>query len=259
MARRDDPNIETLNWICDFLNTDLCNLSNRELSSLKFRIEKYFINQWVDMPFLSHALDNQDHNMLRRDGLRYIEGSKVDWPKDYPWFDTIEKIQSILKNELKKPSSRAPMKTKDGDLYILKNTSSRLPLSIEWGPYGASVCGRVFKKDWQRKIGNPSFLVNHTRLVFHLCLLFSPDSRMKICKEEHCGKFFLGSSSREKNYCSPKCASKAGAREYRERDPKGYREKQRILMRNKIIEKKALELGIPKDQVKLRKRTPKQD
>jgi hypothetical protein len=74
-------------------------------------------------------------------------------------------------------------------------------------------------------------------------------------KDEDCGKYFLHLSKKARYYCTPKCTSRDLSKKRREADPEAYRKKQREIMRKKYREKKAKELGMSPDKLKIQTRT----
>lgn len=79
--------------------------------------------------------------------------------------------------------------------------------------------------------------VELAKLTFYISANGLPQYAIAPCKE--CGKYFLHLSKKVKYFCSPRCASRNLSRKRRERDPEGYRAKQREIMRRKYREQKS--------------------
>lgn len=81
-------------------------------------------------------------------------------------------------------------------------------------------------------------------------------SRIKICENGDCGKYFLQPTEKGKRYCSPRCTYRASTRGYREKNPEKSRRSARRANR-KRYEKKVRERS--GRNVKIQKRARKED
>jgi hypothetical protein len=95
--------------------------------------------------------------------------------------------------------------------------------------------------------------VELAKRTFYISANALPQNAIAPCKE--CGKYFLHLSKKVKYFCSPRCASRNLSRERREKDPEGYRAKQREIMRRKYREQKAKELGRPAEKIAFQRKS----
>ena len=144
----------------------------------------------------------------------------------------MKSIQSGLKDFLEKE--------------VLAKRGGPAPLSLDVGKVRfllAESQGFWFTRyvpDLKSSLPPASRFLHMARMRFAHYLDRVSSSAIKNCQE--CGKYFLHLSLKPKYYCSPKCASRAVSRRRRQRDPEGYRAKQREIMKRKYSEERAKRL-----------------
>lgn len=89
-------------------------------------------------------------------------------------------------------------------------------------------------------------LIDQAKILFIALARELPLGSIKVCQE--CKRYFLHLSERRKDYCSQPCAVRAITRRRREKDPDGYRKKQRELMRSRYYDRKLKMAGVSKDK-----------
>ncbi len=96
----------------------------------------------------------------------------------------------------------------------------------------------------------------HSFLYHRMIQLLSnfPLSRIKICENGDCGKYFFQPTMKEKRYCSPRCTYQAATRKYREKNSKKSRRSARKANRKQYDKKVRERLG---PNVKIQKRARK--
>jgi hypothetical protein len=236
--RKDNPQIEAVKWFLDLVSLDIETLSERELSKLVIDAEHYFQRPGIPLFPLeeSDCTKSLDETLLEVRATGYTNF----WPDDFPWTESLMRIQERIKASLKKI-----IRTPDHMLYEdIKGVDLKL---ISFG--GELRIGPVIDP---KRMANPSKIAGVVNTVFMFALEGLPTDAIRKCQE--CDRFFLHISKKPKYYCSPSCTSRGSSRKRREKDPEEYRKKQREIMRRKYRERKARELGVSPEKVKIKKR-----
>jgi len=94
---------------------------------------------------------------------------------------------------------------------------------------------------------------DYVRFKLNLLLNELPRSALNRClspiRKKLCGKYFINVSRRKKRFCSPQCLWRFNTVKRRTADPEGYKEYQKILMRDRRLE----EVGQRRRRTKKRK------
>jgi len=94
---------------------------------------------------------------------------------------------------------------------------------------------------------------DYVRFKLNLLLDGLPRSALNRClspiRKKLCGKYFINVSRRKKRFCSPQCLWRFNTVKRRKADPEGYKEYQKILMRDRRLE----EVGQRRQKTRKRK------
>ena len=170
------------------------------------------------------------------------------YPDNYPWRETLKEIQVSLKRIVEELSKNQPENQgeiwKVGEVSLVFNRGPK-GMFIRFNPLSSFLGLYQVPKleEW----------VELAKLTFYISAHGLRQYAIVLCKE--CGKYFLHLSKKVKYFCSPRCASRNLSRERREKDPEGYRAKQREIMRRKYREQKAKELGRPVGKIAFQKKS----
>jgi len=215
-----DPNETTLNWIFEFLEYDLEKLNEWAFDKLKHEAEYYFIGQWLYFPFEFNWFSREDQDMYRRRGVERSRTNYV-WSGTFPWKDSLQEVQGQIKNSLIKILSYRP-DSLEWDGY---NPGGQKPQKV-WGianvecvffinPETVGVGYRLVIPPSKEPVDDSRFLIDNAVLTFYRCQSGLKNGSIRKC--DHCGKYFLHLTKKQRRYCSPRCASRASVKAYRDK------------------------------------------
>lgn len=228
MRMSDNPKIKGLIWFLDFLNDDLDNISDLDLSKRVLEVQHYCMTAWF----------HNDHSFIRPE--QKIWNLPVDRDS---WITKLHSLQADLRelvNEIVQYQSweYAVINVGKTDLRLIINSDS---ITLGFSP---SDPVSVFQ--------NEEYLKNAARVSLFFLIDGLPKGSIKSCKE--CGRYFLHLSKKSRYFCSSKCGSRYANRERRQADPTAYKEKQKKLMWKRYPETVAKKQGKSSDKVKVRRR-----
>jgi DNA-directed RNA polymerase subunit RPC12/RpoP len=234
MKKSDDPKIKAIRWVLDLLADDLDSLSDLDLSKRILEAMYYF-------------------------------GEKIVLTGETPpefWREVLKRIQLHLRGFLKSLEEVTEHVLASKDKHYSEELPSSLEVEIFFNidPEKMTIS---YEPPWTRRTVDDEYVhisdavFSDQKIVAYFYSLFDglPTGAIKSCRE--CKKYFLHLSKKPKFFCSPQCGSRYLSRERREKDPEGYRAKQREIMRKKYREKKAEERGVSVDKVKIQERVKK--
>lgn len=252
----EKPNFKVVNWILEFLADDLDNISDLEFSKRLLDAEYYFVDQWGYKwpgfgPPMTSPSANPSMEKMHKKGTPAEERAAFSPSRyfhNYPFRETLKEIQASLKQIAKELSQKQPGNEDVGrEVGKVSLVFYRGPegMFIKFNPLSSLLDLPHFPK--------PEKLMELAKLTFYISADGLPQNAIIPCRE--CSKYFLHVSKKVKYFCSPRCASRNLSRERREKDPEGYRTKQREIMRRKYKEKKAKELGRPVEKIAFQKKS----
>lgn len=221
MKKTDDPKIQAAQWFLEFISDDLEKMTPLDFDRRVVEAKHYFMEPKKDLAWLLYS------------GKSFSGQSFSGWPEQgrigikpilkdsYPWKENLKFTQSFLRDFLKE-SIKANNKISAFDkVDFLFGTVNGI-MRAYYDPPNYLI---------EDTHDDPSNLAKTAKFSFANALNGIPRDAIKTCRE--CGKYFLHLSKKPKYFCSPKCTVKATSRRRRERDPEGYRAKQREIMRKK--------------------------
>lgn len=236
----EKTDFKAMGWILEFLADDFDNMSPLDFSKRVLDAQFYFVDQWGTEWLAPPESKKKAPTEMKVIGLRY--------PDNYPWKETLKKVQASLRAIAKELSENQP-----GRQGVIRKVE-KVSLVFEQGPKGMfSKFNPLSDILNLHQIPKPEELVKLAERTFYISANGLPQNAIVPCRE--CGKYFLHLSKKVKYFCSPRCASRNLSRERREKDPEGYRAKQREIMRRKYREQKAKELGRPVEKITFQKKS----
>jgi hypothetical protein len=209
-----------LQWILDFIQTDLSGLSRRE----KYKLFKEVVY------FSSDSFFNKTYFL--NSALELIEGYiEFSQNKFKAWEDIASEIQTTLKEFFNEMAINGA--------YGLPELSAFIRAEALLPPSDHRLYSQ-FRITFHPKNPTPKnwAIVNFAKLINGI-------EMHVLGKCPKCGKWFLNFSLRKKNYCSPKCASSSLAltrkQRWSEKDYDTYLKKQNKLSKKRYIEKRKAE------------------
>lgn len=252
----EKANIKAVEWILEFLADDLDNISDLDFSKCVLDAQYYFVDQWA-VQWLSppESASSRSDQVRRKTYKKELPTEKTfgvigpsRYPDNYPWRETLKEVQANLRTIAKELSEDQP-----GRQGIIKEVG-KVSLVFDRGPEGMFIRFNPISSILDfHQIPKREELVQLAERTFYISANGLPPNAIRPCKE--CGKYFLHLSEKVKYFCSPRCASRNLSRERREKDPEGYRAKQREIMRRKYQERRAKESGHPVEKIVFQKKS----
>lgn len=238
MMKIEKANFSTVNWIFEFLADDLDKVTDLEFSKRVLDAQYHFVDQWgVDWLGPSGSANT-----------RVTVLSPQRYPRNYPWRETLKKIQVRLREIAKELSQDQPKN--QGLIWKVEGVS----LLFEIGPKGMFIKFNPLSGILDfHKIPKPDELVRLAERTFYISAHGLPPNAIEPCRE--CGNYFLHLTKKVKYFCSPRCAVRNLSRQRRERDPDGYRAKQREIMARRYKEQQAKKLERPVEKIRFQKKS----
>lgn len=237
--RIEKSDAKAVNWILEFLADDLDSISDLDFSKRVLDAQYYFLDQWrvewVGARELASRENDKVGKVLKKRAPTEKRLSVIGpwrYPDNYPWRETLKEIQASLKRIAKELSENQPenqgvtWKVGEGSLVFNRGPKG---MFISFNPLSSAL--DIYQ------IPKLEELVELAKSTFYISANGLPQNAIAPCKE--CSKYFLHLSKKVKYFCSPRCASRNLSRKRREKDPEGYRTKQREIMRRKYREQKS--------------------
>ena len=213
-----------LNWFLRFMSTDVKQLTDREIHTLKADSEYYFRPR---LPVgVSEDFDFHGWN----------DGTAISWLPEkiegVEWVDVFNQIRTALINFLN-------YEFIEGDEHSFSGLHHGQTIAEATPMFGIMNGKGVFYVAPRMKRNKLSVddLILYAKMNLASLLTVSRES-IKVCEWTDCGAYFLHLTQKRRNFCSPKCAARAAAKNQRLRDPEVYREKQRVLSKTYYKKKK---------------------
>jgi len=230
----DKERQEVLEWFVQFANLNLTELRPGDKAKLLVESEEHLfpMQELKRIPPLSPLFTGEKpwafKELPKKDSEQY--------------WSTILHLQDIVKRTLWLFAERVPIPGKGFDYATQtgeKVWAEMVIVRSEWNneKFSFSIIPLGKSHDY------------YIRIKLNLLLNGLPRSNLQRCLAPKCGKYFVNISLRSKRFCSPRCMWRFNSAKRRDVNGEGYREYQKLLMRDRYREKK----GLPRKRTKSRK------
>jgi len=202
MAKLQDlPQVKALRWYMDFLSDEFDSMTDLDLKKRSLDVKEYIIKNayFTPYPFLKYEKIDDIDDTLRR------KLERIESPEGPQLRKVLIKVQDELRGLLEEIMNPAR------DVIEVESVERRIAST------GTTfVTGHAPPEIDPNDCFNIDVLRRLARISFTDALSGMPANAIRKCEHEKCGNYFLHLSEKPKYYCSPKCTSRALARERRE-------------------------------------------
>ena len=201
LKTQDLPQVKALQWYMDFLADDFKSMSDLELKKRALEVKDYIIKHayFTPFPFLKYEKKDPIADKL------HAELERIEIPEGLQLREMLIKVQAELQGLLERIMNPA-----SGVIEVE-------PVERRIASTGTTfVTGHAPPEIDPSNCFNIDVLPRLARISFTDALSGMPANSIKKCEYEECGIYFFHWSEKDKFYCSPKCTSRALARERRE-------------------------------------------
>ena len=201
LRTQDLPQVKTLMWYMDFLADDFESMSDLELKKRALEAKDYIIKYAHFTPFPFFKYEKKDPI----DDKLHAELERIESPEGPQLRKVLIKVQDELRGLLEEIMNPAR------DVIEVESVERRIAST------GTTfVTGHAPPEIDPNDCFNIDVLPRLARISFTSALSGMPVNSIKKCEYEECEIYFFHWSEKDKFYCSPKCTSRALARERRE-------------------------------------------
>ncbi len=224
---------EALEWYVDFVNMDLETIKPGDKAKLLIEViggagHLYPYFELSEEEIIDKSMSQEEPKMSRLEAQVVLNILRClpDKESEEHW-ELILNLQEVVKNlfcDFQKIDD-----PEIGD-HIASRRIEDVVLTVFWGknqPFEVNYFPITKGHD------------NRLRCTIIKLLEGFPGHALSVCPV--CNKFFLNTSFRKKEFCSPNCMWKSNSAKQRKKDPEKYRKYQRELMRKKSLKKMGLE------------------